>query len=349
MATETPLAAAGQTGSPSASAWKRPARALSIVVSAAFLFLLYRSLDIRQVGEALARGNAAGIVVSVALILPITVLRAMRFMWVAPPGTLPGLAEATRLTLAASALNVFLPLKAGDLLKSYFVSRRGATSVGTAVAVIVYERVCDLFGLLFWCLLGWAMARGALPRAWTLVTPVLVALEALFALLLVSMWAADVWKWATSRMLPGTGLWRKLRTFADGWPDLLRLLQGRRRWILLVSLVLWLAHLVQIWLFTVTLGAPVPFAACLSLAAVALFAGQLPFTVAGLGTRDVAVVVLMAPYMTAETAAALAMLVSTRNLLPPLIGLPVMRPYLTSVLDEARRWRLRAGDAHTRP
>ena len=75
----------------------------------------------------------------------------------------------------------------------------------------------------------------------------------------------------------------------------------------------------------------------------------LPFTVAGLGTRDVALVVLMAPYMTPETAAALAVLVSTRNFLPPLVGLPVMRPYLTSVLDEARRWRLRAGDVHTRP
>jgi hypothetical protein len=58
---------------------------------------------------------------------------------------------------------------------------------------------------------------------------------------------------------------------------------------------------------------------------------------------------LMAPYMTAETAAALAVLVSTRNLLPPLIGLPVMRPYLTSVLDEARRWRARAGEAQARP
>ena len=328
---------------------KRLARALSIAVSAAFLFALYRSLDVRLVGEALLRSNSVWLVVSVGLILPITVLRALRFMWVAPPGTLPGLGEATRLTLAASALNVFVPLKAGDLIKSYFVSRSGATSVGTAVAVIVYERVCDLFGLLFWCVLGWVAARGALPRAWTVVMPVLVALEALFALLLVSMRAADVWKWVTSSVLPGTGPWQKLRIFADGWPDLLTLLQGRRRWILLFSLVLWLAHLFQIWLFTVTLGAPVPFAACLSLAAVALFAGQLPFTVAGLGTRDVALVVLMAPYMTPETGAALAVLVATRNLLPPLVGLPVMRPYLTSVLDEARRWRLRAGGVQTRP
>jgi hypothetical protein len=35
----------------------------------------------------------------------------------------------------------------------------------------------------------------------------------------------------------------------------------------------------------------------------------------------------------------MGVLVSTRNFLPPLMGLPVMRPYLSSVVDEARRWR----------
>jgi uncharacterized protein (TIRG00374 family) len=314
-------------------------RAISVAVSAILLFALYRTLDIGLIGDALAKSDRLWLAVSVGLIVPITVLRALRFMWVAPPGALPGLAEATRLTLAASALNVFVPLKAGDLIKSYFVARRTAISAGTAVAVIVYERVCDLFGLLFWCLLGWAVARHALPRGWSVAIVPLLLLEALFATLLVSMRAATIWKSVTARILPGTGVLGKLHSFADGWPDLLAVLQGRRRWILLFSLVLWLAHLFQIWLFTVTLAAPVPFSACLSLAAVALLAGQLPLTVAGLGTRDVALVVVMAPYMTPETAAAMGVLMSTRNLLPPLLGLPVMRPYLTSVVDEARRWR----------
>jgi uncharacterized membrane protein YbhN (UPF0104 family) len=314
-------------------------RALSVLVSAALLIALYLSLDVRLIGDALVKSDPLWLAVSVGLILPITVLRALRFMWVAPPGTMPGLGEATRLTLAASALNVFVPLKAGDLIKSYFVSKRSGASVGTSVAVIVYERVCDLFGLLFWCLLGWAIARAAVPRSWSVAIVPLVALEALFATTLVSFRVARLWKAVTARLLPGTGWWGKLRAFADGWPDLLGILQGRRRWILLFSLVLWLAHLFQIWLFTVALAAPVPFTECLTLAAIALIAGQLPLTVAGLGTRDVALVVVMARYMTPETAAALGVLMSTRNILPPLVGLPIMRPYLASVLDEARRWR----------
>ena len=320
-------------------------RAVSIGVSAVLLIALYRSLDVRLIGEALVKGDRLWIVLSIGLILPITLLRAIRFMWVAPPGALPGLAEATRLTLAASALNVFIPLKAGDLIKSYFVARRTRTSAGTAVAVIVYERVCDLFGLLFWCLAGWAMARTALPDGWSIAVVPLLLLEVFFAVLLVSLRAAAVWRFVTAHLLPGAGRWRTLRTFVDGWPDLLTVLQGRRRWILLFSLVLWLSHLFQIWLFTVALSAPVPFTACLSLAAVALLAGQMPLTIAGLGTRDVALVVLMSRYMTPETAAALGVLMSTRNFLPPLLGLPVMRPYLSSVVDEARRWQQQAAPA----
>jgi hypothetical protein len=35
----------------------------------------------------------------------------------------------------------------------------------------------------------------------------------------------------------------------------------------------------------------------------------------------------------------MGVLISTRNFLPPLIGVPFMRPYLASVVDEARSWR----------
>jgi len=105
------------------------------------------------------------------------------------------------------------------------------------------------------------------------------------------------------------------------------------------SLLLWLAHLFQIWLFTVALSLHIPFTVCASLSAIALMAGQLPLTVAGLGTRDVALVVLLAAYVAPESAAAMGVLISTRNFLPPLIGLPFMRPYMASVIEDARRWR----------
>ena len=106
------------------------------------------------------------------------------------------------------------------------------------------------------------------------------------------------------RALPHEKL-RKLHDVADGWPRLIRELRGRRRVVVSFSLALWLTHLIQIWLFTVALSARVPFTVAASLSAVALMAAQVPFTIAGVGARDVVLVVLLASYMTPESAAAM--------------------------------------------
>jgi glycosyltransferase 2 family protein len=325
---------------PARRGWRRTvARVAAIAISGALLAGLYRNLDVRLIGQALLRTDRLWLVISIAMILPITVLRAIRFLWVAPKGALPGLGEALRLTLAASALNVFLPLKAGDLIKSYSIAKRTATRAGTAIAIIVYERLCDLFGIVLWCLIGWTIARPDVPGLTPIFWATLAVFALMFALLISSHRAAELFRSVVEAVLPERGRLRKLRDLAHGWPDLLDLLRGRRRLVVFFSLLLWLTHLTQIWLFTVALSVTIPFAVCASLAAIALMAGQLPLTIAGLGTRDVALVVLLSRYMAPETAAAMGVLVSTRNFLPPLIGLPVMRPYLSSAVEEARRWR----------
>jgi hypothetical protein len=310
---------------------------LSVGVSTALLIVLYRNLDVRLIGLALLRADGFWLVVSIGMILPITVLRALRFLWVAPAGALPGVGEALRLTLVASSLNIVMPAKAGDLIKSYFIARRSDTSTGTSVAIVVYERLCDLFALITWCVLAWVVARPDAPvpaQFWL----VLAVVGAACAVLIMSDRAALFMRALVARALPARKL-RRLHEIADGWPDLLSRLRRRRRWIVGYSLLLWLGHLFQIWMFTVALSEEVPLTVCASLSAVALMAGQLPLTFAGLGTRDVALVVLLSRYMAPESAAAMGVLIFTRGLVPSLIGLPLLRSYLAAVGDEVRRRR----------
>jgi glycosyltransferase 2 family protein len=311
---------------------------LSLGVSGALLVTLYRNLDVRLIAEALLRANRTWLVISVGMIVPITYLRAVRFYWVAPAGALPGTGEAFRLTLVASALNVFLPAKAGDLVKGYFVATRSTTPAGVALAIVAYERLCDVFAIMAWCLVGWVVARPQVPGIPGALWFFVGSLGAVCLVLISSERAAALVRATARRALPHRRL-QKLHDLADGWPGLLRLLRGRRRWVVSYSLALWLTHLIQIWLFTLALSMPVPFLVCASLSALALMAGQVPFTFAGVGVRDVVLVVLLAGYMLPESAAAMGVLVSTRNLLPPLMGLPIMRPYLTSAVEDARRWR----------
>jgi uncharacterized membrane protein YbhN (UPF0104 family) len=272
------------------------------------------------------------LVISVGMIVPITVLRAIRFYLVAPPGTMRGIGEALRLTLVSSAANVFLPAKSGDLIKSYFLANGRWASVGISVAVVVYERLCDLFGLITWCALGWFLARPDVSGVPPLLWPVLGIFGALCGVLISSAQVARLGSSLAARVLAGR--WQRVQTLADGWPGLFQALGRRRVGVILLSLLLWLVHVIQIWMFTVTLAIRIPFTVCVSLTAVALMVGQLPFAFAGLGARDVALVVLMRGYMRPESAAALGLLIATRNLLPPLAALAIVRPYIARLASD---------------
>jgi len=310
----------------------RGASLFSLALSAAILTALYRSIDVRLIVRDLRSVDRVWLVISVGMIVPITFLRAIRFYLVAPPGTMRGIGEALRLTLVSSAANVFLPAKSGDLIKSYFLANGRWASVGISVAVVVYERLCDLFGLITWCALGWFLARPDVSGVPSLLWPALGMLGALCGVLISSEQVARVGSALVARVLAGR--WQRVQTLADGWPALFQALGRRRAGVIVLSLLLWLVHVIQIWMFTVTLSIQIPFAACVSLTAVALMVGQLPFAFAGLGARDVALVVLMRGYVRPESAAALGLLIATRNLLPPLAALAIVRPYVARLASD---------------
>lgn len=314
------------------------AHLLSLAISAALLVGLYRSVDLRDVGEVLRGARSGWLVFSLGMIVPITVLRAMRFAWVVPAGAVPGLGEALRLTLVASAFNMFLPTKAGDLVKSFFVARRGGTSGSVAVAVVVYERLSDLFGMITWCVAGLLLERPLRDVAPEFTWLPLAAVGLLCGILILSERAADLVLAIVQRFVPSRKL-KIVRDLVEGWPALHRGLRRRRSRLALFSVFLWLVHLTQIWLFAVALSVSIPFAACASLSAVALMAGQLPFTFGGLGARDITLVVLFSRYTTPEAAAAMGILTATRGFLPPLAALPILRPYVTAVVEAGREWR----------
>lgn len=317
--------------------WRRYGASLvSLGVSGALLVGLYRSMDVRLIGEALLKADGIWLVISIGMILPITVLRAIRFFWVVPTGALPGIGEALRLTLVASAINIFVPAKAGDLTKSYFVATRSETSAGVAIGIVVFERLCDLFGLISWCLLGWLSGRPQVPGLPSYFWLLLGGLGGLCALLIFSERSAALLHALMTRLRSHRTI-RGLNKVMESWQQMQQLLRPRRQRIVLLSVLLWLTHLFQIWMFTLALSAPIPFMVCASLSAVALMAGQLPFTFAGLGTRDVALVVLLSSYIGPESAAAMGILIATRGLIPALIGVPIMWPYVSSVVGQTRR------------
>jgi uncharacterized membrane protein YbhN (UPF0104 family) len=184
----------------------------------------------------------------------------------------------------------------------------------------------DMASLLVWGVLALCFeAKGLLMLAAAAGLALLLGL--LVLLLSPSPLTAQVLQWL-ARHLPAKPA-KAIDAFAEQWRETTSWFWSDRRRALtttMVSVALWAAHLVQIWLFARSLGS-VPLIGSMAAATLAILAGLLPFTMAGIGSRDAALVVLFGSWLTGAQGAALGMLATMRYLLPAIAGLPFVHDF----------------------
>jgi hypothetical protein len=243
-----------------------------------------------------------------------------------------GFGEANRLILVASVLNMVLPSKMGDIAKAYFMRARGHLSGSLSLSLVIFEKACDMLSLLLWCAFGLLRYPQKDWLFWVMTVSVLGGLLSGGLLLSSRLFACGFF--AAGQALAPTRLRGKLATLQTSWHDMHDYFwHDPRQWwkITVTSVFLWFLHLLQIWLFILALNAWAPFVANLALSPLAILAGLLPLTFAGIGTRDAALIVFYQPFFGPPTAAALGVLCTLRYLIPALAGLPFLRQYLTTL------------------
>lgn len=298
-------------------------RLISLGVSLVLLGIIYWTIDLNELIVALGRADLRFLAMAVAMLVPIVFLTALRLMWLVPREAKIGIAEAVRLFLLSGVLNMVLPAKMGDLAKFTFMRREENFSGSLAFSTVIFEKTTDLLALLVWCAFGLAFFSG---EDWLLrVLSLTVGLGIICGfILLYSTSAARLFFVVCVRVSP-SGLAEKVGRQAETWETM-----HRQFWknglfavgIFLFSLFLWFLHLFQIWVFILALGAPVALLDNLALTPLAILAGLLPLTFAGVGTRDAALIFLYQPFMGVGTSAALGLLCTLRYILPALGGLP---------------------------
>jgi glycosyltransferase 2 family protein len=328
-------------------------RLLSLAVSLLILAIIYWRIDVGRLLGVFQRSHLGWMAFSLGMVVPITGMTAWRLQQLMPdggkkkeergkrkerniagvemPGRL-GWGEATRLILAASTLNMVLPSKMGDIAKAYFMQQKGHLSGSLALALVIFEKACDMLALLLWCAFGLLLYPQKDGLFWGMTVAVSGGLL-LGGLLLGSPKLAEVFFTGLQGLLP-VALRGKVNRLQQAWQEMHGYFWGDRRHqfkIALTSICIWWLHLLQIWLFTKALNATVPFLANLALSPLAILAGLLPLTFAGVGTRDAALIVFYQPYLDGATAAALGVLCTSRYLMPAIAGLPFLNQYLASL------------------
>lgn len=326
-------------------------RLLSVVVSLVILGVIYWKIDFRRLLPVFQASDPLWMTLSLGMVVPLTLATAWRLQQLMPRGRSLGFGESNRLILVASVLNLVLPSKMGDIAKAYFMRERSGLSGSLALSLVVFEKACDMLSLLLWCVFGlvWvrladpvamqafdapaALARHGISSGWFYGLSVAVVGGCLaLGLLLIGSRAFAAFFFRTAiRLAPGK-VSAKLGKLAAAWEEMHGYFWADRSRLALVSgtsVVIWLLHLLQIWLFIRALNAACPFLANLALSPLAILAGLLPIpTFGGAGTRDGALIWFYRPYFDGAVAACLGLLCTARYLLPALGGLPFLGRYL---------------------
>ena len=315
---------------------KRLKRLISLAVSTVILLIIYSRIDVANLLAVFRDCDPFWMIVSLGMVIPITLFTGWRLQRVVPPQARIGLWEANRLILAASVLNMVLPSKMGDIAKAYFMRDRGNLSGSLSLSIVVFEKACDFLSLLLWC--GFGLFLYPVRDAFFVGMTAAIAIGfTLGVSILASKQAANLFFQTAQRIAPGK-VRRKLRDLEVSWREMQDYFWGDRTQLAIIagsSLFIWFLHLLQIWFFILALNAWVNPITNLALSPLAILAGLLPLTFAGVGTRDAALIYLYQPYFGAATGAALGLLCTSRYLLPAIGGLPFLNDYLNR-LNQAK-------------
>jgi uncharacterized protein (TIRG00374 family) len=323
-------------------------RLLSLLISLTLLGFMYWKIgpeNRSRLAEIFRNCDPLWMGASLGMVIPLTLFTSLRLQHLMPKaGQLP-FAEANRLILTASVLNLVLPSKMGDIAKAWFMRDRSGLNGSLALSLVVFEKSCDMLSLLLWCVFGLALYPQKEGLFWILT----LAVTSLFVggtLLIGSKRFAHFFFTILTRYTPDK-LSEKIAQLSVSWAemhDYFWASKPRLARVLFNSFFIWFLHLLQIWMFIVALRLSVPFLRNLALSPLAILAGLLPVpTFGGAGTRDGALVALYAPYFASPEALALGLLCTARYLLPALGGLPFAGHYLAALKT------LRAGQTTSSP
>lgn len=305
-------------------------RLLSLVVSAALLAIIYWRIDVRALLPVFRHCDPFWMTASLGMVVPLTLCTAWRLRQLMPPAARLDWGEANRLILVASVLNLVLPSKMGDLAKAWFMRERGHLSGGLALALVVFEKSCDMLSLLVWCVFGLLLYPEKSWLFWSMTVGVGGGL--IIGLLLIGSTAFAGLFFATGVRFAPPKLAARLASLHEAWDEMHGYFWKSKAQLFRVSatsIFVWFMHLAQVWMFILALRAWVPFTTNLALSPLAILAGLMPLTFAGIGTRDAALLFFYQPYLAAPTAAALGILCTARYVLPALAGWPFASGYLT--------------------
>jgi uncharacterized protein (TIRG00374 family) len=273
-----------------------------LVVSAALLVYFFWDVDLGVIAARLRETLWTYLALSVGLGFVSLWMRAVRWYYLFPPGTQPS--HLFRALLIGYMGNNLLPLRAGELVRIYVVTRRGQ-HFGTTFATVVVERILD--GLAVGLIVAGLLLVVPLPTnlRWSIFVFLLIDLIGILVLVAIAA-TPEVCRGLIERLFHRLGwLERRLLSLLDIMIEGLRGLRAARHTgpIVAYSIGLWLFLALSFWSALHAAHLDLPLAAAWTLLAFLGLGVSLPSSPGFVGVIQAATVLALALFAVPRTEA----------------------------------------------
>lgn len=179
---------------------------LGLVVSAFFLYLAFRGVQINELSRALKQANYWYLIPSVTLGLFSFVMRAHRWRFMLHPiKSSTGLNNLFASTMIGFMANNILPFRLGEIARAYSLGRLEKVSRSAAFATIILERVFDVAALVTYMALILLWFPFPPHLTWIVPFALIFFVAVLFALILLKVYGDKAARVVANcfRLLPG--------------------------------------------------------------------------------------------------------------------------------------------------
>lgn len=261
------------------------------MVSAFFLIIALRGLDLRQVWSDAHSANYAWIVPGVIVYFIGVLARTWRWHYLLRPIKVIPLRSIWPIVVIGYMGNNVYPFRAGEVIRAYVLKKKEGVSISASIATILVERIFDGLVMLLFVFVALPSAPG-LPD-WlrrTVILASLAFLGALFVFLIMAARPNDsrrLYGWLIQRFGPAS--WQpKLLVLADRFMEGLSSLRSGRETLMIffTSVIVWLLETVKYWFVMHAFHFSISFFALMLMNGVVNLATTLPSAPGYIGTFD---------------------------------------------------------------
>jgi hypothetical protein len=264
---------------------------LGAAISAFFLYLALRGLDLSLVWQIIQTGNYWWILPGVAVYFVGVWARTWRWHYLLRPIKNIPLKQLWPVVVIGYMGNNIYPFRIGELLRAYVLKKQEEVSMSASIATILVERIFDGLVMLIFVFIGLPLVPG-LPD-WLRQIVILASFAFLGALIVFLVMAArpqttrKLYQWAFTHFLPPK-IQPTFIVLADRFMEGLSSLT-RLRDILMIfftSVVIWLLETVKYWFVMYAFNFTVSFFVLMLMNGVVNLATTLPSAPGYVGTFD---------------------------------------------------------------